>query len=40
MQGKEAHPSRCMDGILMRMISSFGDMIGNVVNGDDPVSKG
>ena len=40
MQGKEAHPSRRMDGISMRVVTSFGDILGNVVNGDDPVSEG
>jgi hypothetical protein len=39
MQGEEAYPAGDMDGILMRMITVFGDLIGYVVYYDDGVEK-
>lgn len=39
MQGEEAYPTGNMDGILVRMITVFGDLIGYVVNNDNCVEK-
>jgi hypothetical protein len=39
MQREEAHPSGRVDRILMRVVPRLGDVVGNVVNGNDPVGE-
>src|SRR6267142_6450791 len=39
MQSEEAHPSGCVDRILMRVVPRLGDIVGNVVNGNNPVGE-
>ena len=39
MQREEAYPSGRVDRILMRVIPRLGDVVGNVVNGNDPVGE-
>ena len=39
VQGKEADPSRYVDGISVRVVTRFGNIIWDVVNGDDAVSE-
>jgi hypothetical protein len=36
MQREEAHPSGCVDRIPMRVVPRFGDVVGNIVNSNDP----
>ena len=40
VQGEQAHPTCGMDCVLMRMAALLGDLIGHVVDGDDPVEQG
>ena len=39
MQREEAHPPRRVDRILMRVVPRLGDIVGNVVNGNDPIGE-
>lgn len=39
MEGEETYPSTRMNRICVRVISLFGDVVRNVVNRNDPVSK-
>ena len=37
MQGKETYPACRMDGVLMGVIAFNCNLVGNIVNDDDPV---
>jgi len=39
MQREEAHPSGRVDRIPMRVIPRLGDVVENVVNGNDPIGE-
>lgn len=39
MQGKQAHPTGNMQGILLGMITLLGYLIGNIVDDDHPIKQ-
>ena len=39
MQGEQADPAGDVNGVLLRMIPAFGNLVGNVVDGDDAVEE-
>jgi hypothetical protein len=39
MQGEKADPARSVNGILVGMIALFGNVVGDIVDGDHPVGQ-
>ena len=39
MEREETDPPRRHDGILMRMITTFCDLVGNVMDGNDTINE-
>ena len=39
MERKQAHPTRRVDCILVRMVTLLGNLVGYIVDGDDPVKE-
>ena len=39
MECKQAHPTRRVDRILVRMVTLLGNLVGHIVDGDDPVKQ-
>jgi hypothetical protein len=39
MEREQAYPSRGVDGILMRVMPGFCDLVGNIMDRDDPVEQ-
>ena len=40
VQGEQAHPTCGMDRVLMGVAAPLGDLVGHVVDGNDPVKQG
>ena len=39
MQREQAHPTCCVDRVLVRVVTPMGDFIGHIVDRNDPVKQ-